>query len=296
MARAMDDYTGAKSISRHRLVSKSIHFTPAKSIRVPTDAPRTDAAGEIAGLRVRAITVDDISAALAAGLRDFLAAPAFGLIFGGIYAVGGLTLLYAALSLDAVFLVYPAAAGFALIAPAVAVGLYEVSRALERGETPTWSGILAAFPHHARRELGHMALVTVFGLIAWVYAAGFTYAVFFGLEPLDLGEIVTNIVSTPRGIAFLVVGNALGVMISAFLFSLTCVSFPLLLDRDIDFVTAMITSVKAVMASPWVMAGWAIFIAAMLAVAIMPMFLGLFVVLPLLGHATWHLYRRAIVS
>lgn len=248
------------------------------------------------GPKVRALTVDDISAALSAGMRDFRAAPTFGLIFGGIYAVGGITIFETATSLDLGFLVYPLAAGFALIAPLVAVALYEVSRLLERGETPTWDRVLAAIPHHGGRELGYMALVAVFGLIGWVYAAGFIYALFFGVRPVEFGDFLSTVVSTPQGIAFLLVGNLVGALISAVLFAVSCVSYPMLIDRDVDFVTAMITSIRAVVASPGPMAGWAIFIAAMLAIAILPMFLGLFFVLPLLGHATWHVYRRAVES
>jgi uncharacterized membrane protein len=246
--------------------------------------------------QVREITVDDISAALAAGMRDFRAAPTFGLVFGGLYAVGGLALVYALSSLELVFLAYPLAAGFAIVAPLVAVGLYEVSRLIEAGTVPTWGAVLAAIPHHGRRELGFMALVAVFGLIAWVYTAGFLYAVFFGMQPYSFGELVTAVVSTPRGIAFFMLGNLLGAVIALTLFSVSVVAYPLLIDRDIDFVTAMITSIRAVVASPGPMIGWGIFIGTMLGIAILPMFLGLFVVLPLLGHATWHLYRKAVAA
>lgn len=243
---------------------------------------------------VREITVDDISAALAAGLRDFRAAPAFGLVFGGIYAVGGILLFLTVAELDLMFLAYPMAAGFAIIAPLVAVGLYEVSRILEAGEKPTWSAVLAAIPHHGQRELGYMALVAVFGLIVWVYAAGFLYAVFFGLQAQSFSEMVSAVVSTPRGIAFFVLGNLLGALIALALFSVSVVSYPMLLDRDVDFVTAMITSIRAVVTSPGPLVGWGIFIGTILGIAILPMFLGLFVVLPMLGHATWHLYRRVV--
>lgn len=244
---------------------------------------------------VREVTVDDISAALAAGMRDFRAAPAFGLVFGGLYAVGGLAIFYAVTSLELAFLAYPLAAGFAIVAPLVAVALYEVSRTLEAGGRPTWGSILAAIPHHGRRELGFMALVAVFGLIIWVYAAGFLYALFFGLQPFGLAELVSAVVTTPRGIAFFVLGNVIGAFIALSLFAVSAVSYPLLLDRDVDFVTAMITSIRVVLASPGPMIGWGIFIGTLLGLAILPGFLGLFVILPMLGHATWHIYRRAVL-
>jgi len=244
--------------------------------------------------KVRAITVDDISVALSEGLRDFRAAPAFGLMVGAIYAIAGNLLFWVAASYDLLFIAYPLAAGFALVAPFAAVGIYETSRRLAAGGDVSFGALIGSVPPHARRELGYMALVTAFGLIAWIYAAGFVYALFFGLRPLDYTDIVSAVVSTPRGIAFLVTGNVIGAVMATVIFSVSVVAYPMLLDRDIDFVTAMITSIRAVFAAPMVMIGWGIFVATMLAVAILPMFLGLVVVLPWLGHATWHLYRRTV--
>jgi uncharacterized membrane protein len=243
---------------------------------------------------VRALSVDDVSAALADGLRDFRAAPAFGMLVGAIYVLGGNLLLWAAVASDLVYLLYPLAAGFALVAPFAAVGIYEASRRLETGEPVDVAALIGQVPAHARRELAYMALVSVFGLIVWIYAAGFVWALFFGPRAVALGDVVATIVSTPRGVAFLMTGNPVGAVIAALIFSISVVSYPLLLDRDRDVVTAMITSVRVVVAAPMVMLGWGVFVATMLAIAILPMFLGLLVVLPWLGHASWHLYRRAV--
>jgi len=244
--------------------------------------------------RVRALSVDDVSAALADGLRDFRAAPTFGLLIGAIYAVGGNLMLAFFASFDMLWLAYPMAAGFALVAPFAATGLYETSRRLATGESTAMSDLIGAVPPHAKRELAYMALVTAFGLIVWIYAAGFVYALFFGLRPADYTDIVTAVVSTPRGVAFLMTGNALGAVLATVIFSISVVSYPLLLDRDRDFVTAMITSIRVVLAAPMILMGWGIFVATMLVIAMVPMFLGLVVVLPWLGHASWHLYRRAV--
>lgn len=243
---------------------------------------------------VHPIDVDDISAALAAGLRDFQAAPAFGLLVGAVYVIAGNLLVWAAVVSDLLFLVYPLAAGFVLVAPFAATGVYEASRRLEAGEKVGVAVLVGRVPPHARRELAHMALVTLFGMIVWIYAAGFVFALFFGLRPIDLGDIVTAILTTPRGIAFLMTGNLVGAVIAVTVFSVSVISYPLLVDRDRDFVTAMITSIRAVAAAPLPMLGWGIFVATLLALAILPMFLGLLVVLPWLGHASWHLYRRAV--
>ncbi|MDK9695938.1 MAG: DUF2189 domain-containing protein [Siculibacillus sp.] len=250
----------------------------------------------VAEPEVRAITVDDISAALSDGLRDLRAAPAMGLMIGVIYALAGNILFWAATSFDFMFLAYPFAAGFALVAPFAAVGVYETSRRLATGEDTSVGALLGRVPAHARRELGYMALVSAFGMIAWVYAAGFVYALFFGISSLGETDIITAIVSTPRGIAFLVTGNVIGAVMATVIFSVSVIAYPMLLDRDVDFVTAMITSIRAVFAAPLVMLGWGIFVATLLGVAILPMFLGLIIVLPVLGHATWHLYRRAVVG
>lgn len=243
---------------------------------------------------VRVLGVDDISAALADGLRDFRAAPTFGLLVGAVYALGGNLMLAIFASFDMLYLAYPMAAGFALVAPFAATGIYETSRRLAAGESTAVSTLIGAVPPHARREIAYMALVTAFGLIVWIYAAGFLYALFFGLRPVDYTDIVSVAVSTPRGVAFLMAGNALGAVLATVIFSVSVVSYPLLLDRDRDFVTAMITSIRVVLAAPMVLLGWGIFVATMLLIALVPMFLGLVIVLPWLGHATWHLYRRAV--
>lgn len=244
--------------------------------------------------RVRALGVDDISAALADGLRDFRAAPAFGLLVGAIYAIGGNVMVAIFASFDMLWLAYPMAAGFALVAPFVATGIYETSRRLARGESTSVFTLIGAVPAHARREIAYMALVTAFGLIVWIYAAGFVYALFFGLRPIDYTGIVDAAVSTPRGVAFLMAGNGIGAVMATVIFSISVVSYPLLLDRDRDFVTAMITSIRVVLAAPMVLLGWGIFVATLLVIAMVPMFLGLVIVLPWLGHASWHLYRRAV--
>lgn len=244
--------------------------------------------------KVRAITVEDVSAALAAGLRDFKSAPAFGLFFGGVYALGGILFFLSTASNGWGFLSYPLAAGFVLIGPFVAIGLYEVSRRLEAGEKLTWFPVMCSVCGGSRREIGWMALVAIFAFMAWIYVAGFLYAIFFGMTPLDLNGLMETIFSTPRGAAFFVIGNLAGAVLATVVFALSVMSYPMLIDRDVDFVTAMITSVKAVLRSPGPMLGWGMFIAVMVMVAIMPMFLGLIVVLPVLGHSSWHLYRRAV--
>ncbi len=243
---------------------------------------------------VRRITAADIAEALGQGLRDFQALPLYGLAFGGFYAAGGIVILLCLTAFGMVYLVYPLAAGFALIGPFVAIGLYEVSRRREAG-LPVSFGVLWATVR-TRSEIGWMAFVTLFVFVVWMYQVRLLIALLLGLNASfgSLQEFITVVLTTNEGLVFLAIGNAVGAALSLILFSLTVVSFPLLLDRDVDFVTAMITSVRAVAASPLPMIGWAALIVILLVVCAMPYFLGLTVALPVLGHTTWHLYRRII--
>jgi uncharacterized membrane protein len=243
---------------------------------------------------IRKIRFDAIGDAFAAGLRDFQAAPQYGLFFGGVYAFGGMIMVAMAAWWDMLVMVYPLAAGFALIGPFVAVGLYEVSRLREAGLPLSWSGVLGAVFAQSRRELGWMAFVTLFVFIMWMYQIRLLTALFFGLKPISMHELLPTLIATPEGWLFLLIGHVDGAILSLVLFSLTVVSFPLLLDREVDFITAMITSVRSVTANPGPMIGWAAVVVILLIVAAMPFFLGLFIALPVLGHTTWHLYRRLV--
>jgi len=260
-----------------------------------SDASAAPAPTPLPAIEVKAATVADLRAALAAGLSDFRRAPQFGLFFGAIYTVGGLLVVLSVTALGLSYLAYPLAAGFALIGPFVAVGLYEVSRRLEDGRPLTWGGVLGVIFAQGRRELGWMAFVTLFILLMWMYVVRLLLALFLGFQSFaSMQEFVTVLLTTADGLGFLAVGHVIGAVLACVLFSLTVVSFPLLLDQDRDFITAMITSVRAVVESPVVMLGWGLCIAALLILAMVPAFLGLLVVLPVLGHATWHLYRRLV--
>jgi len=243
---------------------------------------------------VRRITAADIAEALVAGLRDFQALPFYGLAFGALYALGGILIVLCLTAFGMVYLAYPLAAGFALIGPFVAIGLYEVSRRREAGQPTSIAGVWSTIT--SRGEIGWMAFVTLFFFVIWMYQVRLLIALLLGLNASfsSFREFITLVLTTNEGLLFLAIGNLEGAALSLILFALTVVSFPLLLDRDVDFVTAMVTSVRAVVTSPLPMIGWAIVVVVLLIVSSIPYFLGLIVTVPVLGHATWHLYRRIV--
>lgn len=246
-------------------------------------------------ITIKSVTTDDLKAALKAGIADFLRAPLMGLFFGGIYTLGGIFVVYALMVLNAPYWVIPAAVGFPLLGPFIAVGLYEISRRLEAGTPLSWKGVLLVILESRKLELSWMAFVVLFIFWVWMYQVRLWLAIFLGFQSFSsLEAFVTVVTTTPDGIAFLAVGTVVGAALATVLFSVTVVSIPLMLDRDPDFITSMIISVRTVLKSPFVMLAWGAFIAALLIAAMLPFFLGLLVVLPVLGHATWHLYRRIV--
>lgn len=245
-----------------------------------------------------------IAEVLAAGWRDFRRVPLIGLFFAAFYVVGGILLTLQLGNADKSYSIIPLAAGFPLLAPFLAVGLYEVSRRLEMRDDPDlksgldcrWREILLVVFRQKDRQIPSMAVVIIMIFLFWVFIAHMVFALFLGFMPM------TNILSDPmhtilafEGVKMLVVGSLVGLAFAYVLFSLTVVSLPLLLDKELDFITAMIVSWQFVAQNRGVMILWGLVIAVLLFAAMIPAFLGLFVVLPVLGHATWHLYRRALV-
>lgn len=238
------------------------------------------------------IPLSAVGDAMSAGWQDFRRAPAFGLLFSAFYVAGGLVLAAVAFASGQEWWLMPFILGFPLIAPFAAVGLYEVSRRIEVGEPLDWSQIIRVVISQKDRQLPSMAMVILLLFMFWVFVAHTVFALFMGVSAL------TNITSSGalllegRGLIMLVVGTLIGAGFAVALFSFTVVGLPLLLDREVDFITAIITSIQAVALNLPVMAAWAAIIATGLFMGIMPFFIGLFIALPVLGHASWHMYRR----
>lgn len=243
---------------------------------------------------IRTITVDDVYAAVGEGWRDFKAAPRFGLFFGAVYALGGITIFAILWLMDISGWILPIAAAFPLIGPFVGIGLYEVSRRLQNGEPLDWGSVLGVVWREKDRQMPSMAFVVLAGFLVWMWAAWLMGGVFLAAAGYGPRFDLDVLLGTSAGLSLLVCGSVVGGAIAFVLFSVTVVALPMLLDRDVDYVTAMITSYQATMANLVPMLTWACVIAAMTVVAMIPLFLGMIVVLPVLGHASWHIYRKVI--
>ena len=241
---------------------------------------------------VQSLTLADIFASLRAGVQDFRRAPQFGLFFSAVYVVGGFLMLW--VGAGHVTWTLATSLGFPLIAPFAAAGLYEVSRRIEKGEPLAWSGVLGIVWNERTRQLPWLGAIIVIYFLFWTFLAHMIFALFMGLSTMTNVTESFEAFLTPNGIAMIVVELGVGAVLAFVLFSMTVVSLPLVLHREVDFVTAKLTSMKAVRANLFVMLIWATIIAVLSLLALLPWFLGLMLVLPVLGHATWHLYRKAL--
>lgn len=238
------------------------------------------------------ITMTDLKEILGLGLRDFIRAPLYGVIFSAVYVFGGIV-MYAIFSASAAeYWFIPIAVGFPILAPFAATGLYEVSRRLEAGEALSFGDIFGVVFAQKDRQIPSMAMFIVLVFMFWVFMAHTVFALFFGLHPI--AESTWSMMFTSNGLTMLLVGSIIGGILAALFYATTVISLPLLLDLEVDFITAMITSFNTVTRNPIVMGTWALMIAIGLFVGMLPLFLGLFIVLPVFGHATWHLYRRVL--
>lgn len=243
---------------------------------------------------VRSITQADVRDALKAGLSDFQRAPSYSLFFGAVFAVFGVGLTLLLFQSGASYWVLLLAAGFPLIGPFAAVRLYEISRRLEADEPLSWGPILRAGLARGNGQLPLFAVLAVFVLLAWLVIARVIFAVSFGTATMTNVMTSVEVFFTGPGLLMLVVGSVIGAALATLLFSISVVGVPLLMDRDIDVVTAIITSFKATVENQSAMFYWGLIVACATIVAMLPFFLGMLLVFPALGHASWHLYRRII--
>jgi uncharacterized membrane protein len=245
---------------------------------------------------VQRIGFADVRDALRLGWQDFLAAPTQLLFLGVLYPIVGLFAARATSGGDAMALFYPLVAGLSLMGPVAALGIYEISRRRERGWAVSWLDAFSVLRSPAILSIAALALMllVIFGL--WVLAAQWIYDSTLGAvaRPSSAGEFVGLLRDTPEGWRLMLFGNAVGFLFAAAVLALTVVSFPLLLDRDVGPGVAVRTSLRAVAANPGPMAVWGLTVAALLLLGSLPLFVGLAVAMPVLGHGTWHLYRKVV--
>jgi uncharacterized membrane protein len=246
---------------------------------------------------VRRISASDLYYALARGYDDFDAFPSHAVFLCVIYPLLGILLIGLALgnSLSLVPLAFPIAAGFALVGPVAAIGLYELSRRREAGVDSSLSHVFDVLHSPSLGAIITLGVLLMAIFLIWLVVAGALYIAILGYSaPASIGQFINDVLTTPRGWTLIIVGTGIGFLFAVLVLSISAISFPLLLDRDVGAAVAMHTSLRVMAANPLPMALWGLIVAALLVIGSIPLFVGLTVVMPLLGHATWHLYRRTV--
>jgi uncharacterized membrane protein len=255
-------------------------------------ADRIETSGEPV---VRRIEFTDIRSALTKGLEDFWAMPSHVLFLGLIYPIVGIFLAAVTSNQNALPLMFPLVSGFALVGPFAAIGLYEMSRRRELGLDTSWRYAFGVFRSHSIGSILAVGGLLVVIFLAWLLSARLLYVWLFGPEPPEsYAHFLYEVLSTTKGWALILLGNAIGFAFAVVTLSVSVVSFPLLLDRGLGASAAIRTSIRAVLMNPVMMALWGVILVAALVIGSLPLLIGLAVVMPMLGHSTWHFYRRVV--
>lgn len=246
---------------------------------------------------LRSVSYADVFDALSRGWQDFKRAPLYGLFFGGVYALGGVLIFWLLSVYQQPWMIIPIAIGFPLIGPFLAAGTYDVSRRLDVGEPLNLHSILGFMVSQKGREFAWMAFIVLFVFWIWMYQARVLIALFLDMQAFSSSAALgVALFTTADGLTMLAVGTIVGGIIATLLFTTTVISMPLLVERELDVVTAIITSWKVVLANPGPMLLWGAIIGGLAFLSMIPVFLGLLVVFPVLGFANWHLYKSAIAK
>ncbi|RED42443.1 putative membrane protein [Rhodopseudomonas thermotolerans] len=252
-------------------------------------------AADAAPPAIHHIGLADLGIALRRGWDDFKAVPSHAVMLVLIYPVLGLVLARLVQGYAVLPLLFPLAAGFALLGPFAALGLYELSRRRERGEPASASDALAVLRSPSLGAMLGFGAILLALFLVWLAAAQAIYVALFGYAPAAaIPDFARRVLTTPEGWSLILVGCGVGFLFALTALCLSVVAFPMLLDRHAGIGDAMTTSLRVVAANPLPIAAWGVIVAALLVAGSIPAFLGLAVVIPLLGHATWHLYRRVV--
>ncbi len=239
------------------------------------------------------LSATDIRAALVRGVADFRRAPLLGLLFGGVYVAIGLAIVGLTVASGQTLYAVAITLGFPLVAPFAAVGLYETSRRIEEGRRLDRRAILGVVWAERARQLPWFGAIMVVWFLFYLFLSHTLFALMLGLSAMS-NPLDADLLLSPRGLIMIVVQLGVGGVFAWTVFASCAISLPLMMHREVDFVTAMLLSFRVVGRNLGPMLFWAALVVVLLALAIAPAFLGLFVVLPILGHATWHIYRRAL--
>jgi uncharacterized membrane protein len=244
---------------------------------------------------VRRIAPSDLYQSLARGVDDFTAMPSHAVFLCVIYPLLGIFLIGMTLGNATLPLAFPIAAGFALVGPIAAIGLYELSRRREAGLDSSSSHAFDVLHSPSLGAIVALGLLLMAIFLIWLAVADAIYVANFGYAvPTSLRQFADQVFNTPAGWTLIFVGTGVGFLFAVLVLAISAISFPLLLDRDVGAAVALLTSIRVVVENPVTMALWGLIVAALLVVGSIPFLLGLTVVMPVLGHATWHLYRRAV--
>ncbi len=244
---------------------------------------------------IRRIRIPDLRDALRLGIDDFLATPTQLVFLALIYPIVGLMAARIAWGGDMFHLIYPLVGGFALLGPIGAIGLYEISRRREQGAQTSWVDAFGVLRSRAIIPVAMLGLVLLAIFMLWLFTAQMIFdAAFPDARPASLGMLMRDVIDTPGGHWLILVGNAVGLVFAIVVLAISVVAFPMMLDREVGVGEAVRTSVRAVLANPVTMAAWGLIVTGGFVLGCLPIFVGLAVVMPILGHATWHLYRKLV--
>lgn len=244
---------------------------------------------------VRKIGVADVMEALSLGWNDFREKPSHYVFLCLIYPLAGVFLMVWSSGANLLPLLFPLMSGFALLGPLAAIGLYEISRRRERGEDSSWRHAFSVLRSPALPSIIAIGFLLFVLFISWLLVAQAIYTAYFGdVAPSSVSSFLNEVLTTPQGMALILWGNLAGFLFAVVVLATTVVAFPLLLDRDVGAAAAVDTSVRATIANPVPVALWGLIVAALLVIGTIPIFAGLAVIMPILGHATWHLYRKLV--
>ncbi|MDT8399301.1 MAG: DUF2189 domain-containing protein [Pseudomonadales bacterium] len=251
---------------------------------------------EVDDLPVRRIAPQDLWEALRKGRDDFYARPTHGIFLCVIYPLTALVSIRLGLGYGMLPLIFPLLVGFALVGPLAACGLYELSRRREGGQDYAWWHVFDVLRAPSRWALAALGIVMVGIFAAWLQTALLVYELFFGAAlPESVAGFVQQLFGTREGWSLIALGCGLGFLFALVVFSISVVSLPMLLERRVSAGKAVAISVRAVLHNPRTMALWGLVVAGLLVLGSLPLFFGLAIAMPVLGHATWHLYRRVVV-